>query len=116
MAPIQRSAIERVAAFNNAKHLNIKVPEISFGTPNRSWTENRASTFSDGSIIIDFDLCNRDFDRCLNDTLPHELAHSAVIQLYGSKYAVEVGHGPTWCDAYMALNGNPLYGKNACHN
>lgn len=114
---IQKSAAERISHFNQLRGTNLEVPTISFA--NMDGVDGHTDAFG---IIIDTSSCEKDFDDCINDTLPHELGHWAVANLsgnqsisvshFGNKTTFTHGesafqHDTVWCDAMRAMGGVP---------
>lgn len=113
---LQQEASKRVAAFNALRGVNFPVPTIEVSS-----LGDYAETYSATSITIDRERCLKDMDDCLNDTIPHELAHAAIYWSEGITITTSIEHGrimhtvdspiPShgfiWCDTMRAFGGVP---------
>jgi hypothetical protein len=121
MRQVKRAEIQHVAQFNHLRRQNMPVPEIEFVS-----MEDYAEVNHLGPIQIDPDKCAADLNDCLNDTIPHELAHWALYY-YGyytptqvaTQHGVQRGeaelpHDAIWCDTMRAFGGDPAK-HGYCH-
>ena len=113
---LQQEASIRVAKFNALRGVNFPVPHVTVTS-----LGDYAETYSADDISVDHDRCVKDMDDCLNDTIPHELAHAAIYwsegigestQIVGKKtyHVIDSpipSHGFIWCDTMRAFGGVP---------
>ncbi len=114
-AMVRADAANRINAFNELRHISLPVPKIVFSVGNEDGEEDY------GTITINPVRCAADIEDCLDDTVPHELAHEAADFLVplrhyqtfsGGKVITHIesedgSHGPAWCDAMRAFGGVP---------
>lgn len=113
---LQADAANRVKTFNSLRSANLPVPKIVL--TNLGDIDGQ----EDYAIIeIDYSHCIADIEDCLNDTIPHELAHEAIDELapmrsYQTIFnghifihheSADGSHGGQWCDAMRAFGGVP---------
>lgn len=94
---VHQEVANRVKAFNELRHANIPIPVVVY-----SDMGDTDGLTTHGGIIINPTACAQDMNDCLNDTIPHELAHWAVYY-----YSGEHHHDGIWCDTMRAFGGVP---------
>lgn len=111
---VNADVTHRVASFNALRGVHMPVPQVVFGG-SAVGEEFSASN----PIYINPDICAKDIEDCLDDTVPHELAHWAL-DYYGYYHthlditpnsrryeASENAHDGVWCDTMRAFGGVP---------
>lgn len=111
---LQTVANQKVAAFNILRHANMTAPVVEFASVSGDYAEAVP-----GVIFINPVLCEQDMDDCINDTIPHELAHEAIYQFTKPVQNLKLenghvvqhlyyrAHDGIWCDTMKAFGGNP---------
>jgi hypothetical protein len=116
---IQADAAQRVAQFNTLRRAHMPVPKFELSNTDDYGEMDGLAV----PIFINPALCEKDLDDCLNDTVPHELAHWALAY-YGyyqpsllithshQKTTMqiresELPHDGIWCDTMRAFGGVP---------
>jgi hypothetical protein len=125
---VRADVANRVMDFNKLRSANLPVPEVVFTTLDEgdygevSGTRQGRPT----PIYIDTARCEANIEDCVDDTIPHELAHWALWYFgyyhvrtdfspsaYPGRippsrsYTVEDEHDGVWCDTMRAFGGVP---------
>lgn len=115
-AKVRQAEVVHVEAFNKLRNADMPIPPIELADLGKAYGDE---TNASNPIRIDIVHCEADLDDCLNDTIPHELAHWALsyygyysihadITPQGRKLFLSEGiHDGIWCDTMRAFGGVP---------
>lgn len=113
---LQADAANRVKTFNQLRSANLPIPKVVLTNL------GDMDGHEDYAVIeIDYQHCVADIEDCLDDTIPHELAHEAIDELvpmrsyqtfsngkiFNHHESSDGSHGGQWCDAMRAFGGVP---------